>query len=324
MVFCFKMMIELEEDPSFLSAAYRAESVFWWCEQNISLRVENVALKVLGYIALLVPAIPVLLAQSIKLCSSRGYTYWKGEGEERLPEKTQILHFNVCMFPGSLPAQFGGIRTAGERMEELFTLIRKEDPDIVFLSEFSGTLSPRLYEGLKEKYAHFFVNIGPKGFGMGASLAVLSRIPIVSEPRFIPSKCIREGDQRFMERGYFVMETASASYLYTHLHPKDSPRAQEIRQEQLDEILEITSQDGKPWVIVGDMNIDRESPGYNAMQEKGFVDHLDNVPTCEEESIDYVLTLKGSDISVKGKVIPTDHLSDHEAVGAVICAPESN
>ncbi|MBF5059978.1 hypothetical protein [Candidatus Neptunochlamydia vexilliferae] len=104
------------------------------------------------------------------------------------------------------------------------------------------------------------------------------------------------------------METPNASYLYTHLSTEDGKKS-----EELDEILAITQ--GKRWVILGDLNIDR---GKAMVEKKGFIDHLDNVLTCEEESIDYVLTLKGSDISIKGEVIPTDHLSDHEAVRAVI------
>ncbi|MBF5060229.1 endonuclease/exonuclease/phosphatase family protein [Candidatus Neptunochlamydia vexilliferae] len=194
----------IEEDCDSLTIANRAESVLWYFQEHAFSPIENIAQRILCGLGMAFSLPLAIGSHLIKLCSSKRYTYWKGEEEELLPEQTQVLHLNVCMFPGSLPSAYGGMRTAGERMEELCTFIHKENPDIIFLSEFSGTLSPRLYEGLKEKYAHFFVNIGPKGFGMGASMAVLSRVPIVSEPKFIPSKTVHSGGQSYIKRGYFI------------------------------------------------------------------------------------------------------------------------
>ena len=260
-----------------------------------------------------------LLALSNKM-HSREYVYWKGEGELISPEQAKVMHFNACMFPGSLPYHFGGLTPATERMDKLFGKIESEKPDILFLSEFGSVFSGELYERLKENYKHFFVNIGMNALGLDASMAVVSKVPIFGRPEFIPTKIKAEGEQELIYRGYFIVETEKCNYLYAHLHPKETEKAKEIRKGQLDEIREITSQGEKPWVILGDLNIDRNKDEYETMSD--FNDYLGKETiTCEEgetkESIDYVLTRDGR-LKITVDVKPDLTLSDHSAVIATI------
>ncbi|MCB1107542.1 MAG: endonuclease/exonuclease/phosphatase family protein [Chlamydiia bacterium] len=264
---------------------------------------------------------------------SRAFTYWEGRGEEVRPYTRKVLHLNVCMFPGGLPYLFGGVKGAGERLENLKIFIQEVNPDIFFLSEFSQTLSGKLYDLFAQDYKHFFVNIGSNALGMDVSMAVVSREPIVSEPKFFPSNVPTEGDQKFCYRGYFFVETEKVNYLYIHLHPKD----EKIRQQQLLEIMEIVdeNQNGKGWVVLGDSNIQRGTEEHEAFKSKGFEDIVQkeygNVETCinglekgareNPESIDGVFVL--GDVSLRTTIHETyetlgQELSDHKGISAVI------
>jgi len=262
----------------------------------------------------------------------------KGEGEEVRPERPKALHLNACMFPGGLPYAFWGVRTAGERMEQLKVFVESINPDIFFLCEFSQTLSGKLFESFQEGYRHFLVNVGANAKGMDASMTVVSREPIVNEPKFFPSKIEAEGEQKSSYRGFFHVETEKVNYVYVHLHPKETDRAKEIRQEQLAEIKKITEDfaNGKAWVILGDINIERGSTGHQAMLEMGFCDVIQeqhgNVETCinglEEgekrnpESIDGFLVI-GGDLQMQTEIHdtyedPRKALTDHKGISALI------
>ena len=207
-----------------------AKSIFWRAEQNVHYtflpihqnhlgQSENKLIEIAKRLLIGPPALAItlLLAPFAILghvstalshaLQSKEFVYLEGLYEEISKDTLKIMHLNTCMLPGGLTYLFGGMRTAGERFNDLMHLIKFEDPDIVFLSEFSETLTPRLYESLKHLYKHFFVNIGSNAFGMDASLCVLCKIPLAKEPRFIPSLVEAAGTQRLMYRGYFILET---------------------------------------------------------------------------------------------------------------------
>ena len=269
---------------------------------------------------------------------SREFTYWEGQGEEASPERPKVLHLNACMFPGGLPYAFGGVRTAGERMEQLKAFVESINPDIFFLCEFSQTLSGKLFESFQEGYRHFLVNVGSNAKGMDASMTVVSREPIVNKPKFFPSKIKAEGEQKSSYRGFFHVETEKVNYIYVHLHPKETDRAKEIRLEQLAEIKKITedSASGKVWVVLGDINIERGSAGHQAMLEMGFRDVIQeqhgNIETCingleegekrDPESIDGFLVI-GGDLLMQMEIHdtyedPRKALSDHKGISALL------
>lgn len=269
---------------------------------------------------------------------SREFTYWEGLGEEVCPERPKVLHLNACMFPGGLPYAFGGVRTAGERMEQLKAFVESINPDIFFLCEFSQTLSGKLFESFQESYRHFLVNVGSNAKGMDASMTVVSREPIVNEPKFFPSKIEAEEEQKSSYRGFFHVETEKVHYLYVHLHPKETNRAKEIRLEQLAEIRKITEEfaNGKVWVVLGDINIERGSAGHRSMLEMGFRDLIQeqhgNVETCingleaggkrDPESIDGFLVI-GGDLVMQTEIHdtyedPRKALSDHKGISALL------
>ncbi|QVL56974.1 MAG: endonuclease/exonuclease/phosphatase family protein [Simkaniaceae bacterium] len=250
---------------------------------------------------------------------SREFTYWDGKGALINSEQLKVMHLNVCMFPGSLPCHFGKQTPGTERMEQLFQSIEDVQPHLLFLSEFSHVFSPELYDRLKGEYKTFLINIGSNALGNEASLVVVSKIPVL-KAQFIPTMVESAGVQKFSYRGYVIIETRDCMYLYAHLHPEETPIAKNIRRRQLDEIRHITDQGEKPWVILGDMNIDRNHDEYQNMY--GFIDHISKETiTCEEdgavESIDYVLT-RDKRLQVATEVKQDLKLSDHSIIIATI------
>lgn len=264
----------------------------------------------------------LLLGLSHRL-QSREYTYWQGMGDVVSPEQERVMHLNTCMFPGSLPYHFGKQVPANERMDALATKVQEKHPELLFLCEFSPVFSQKLYECLKGEYEHFFANIGSCALGMDASMTLISKVPILNAPRFIPTKISAEGDQKGMYRGYFIVETQTCKYLYAHLHAKDTERAKQIRKEQLDEIRSLTVDSSKPWMILGDLNVDRNQPEYENLHGFNDIIHQQHgkVTTCSEngveESIDYVLT-RDERLQVVTEVIQDLKLSDHSIITATI------
>ena len=238
---------------------------------------------------------------------SKEFTYWKGNGTEILsPINHKVTHLNTCMFPGGLPYLFGGMRTAGERLEQLGEFIHIIDPDLFFLCEISPTLSSSLYQLFSNSYTHFLINIGPSACGMDAAMAIISRVPILYA-HFFPSNTIAEGEQKLSYRGYFLVETEAINYLYVHLHPKDTKRAKEIRLEQLEEITNIINdnENHKPFVILGDFNVDRGNTNHKKMiNTMGFSDlfyekHGTMETATDGGSVDGILTLKKGEIRIR-------------------------
>ena len=183
--------------------------------------------------------------------------------------------------------------------------------------------STNLYEKIKEDYHLFVVNVGTMASGTDADLYFASKEKVISA-EFIPSLIPRIGDQKWMNRGYLVIETEKCKYLYTHLHPKESKEAKEVRRRQIeDEILPRMSEGKKPWLLVGDLNVDRNKEEYHIITTH-FTDHVGHVVTCQEgdvtESVDYILTLKGDRrLTVTNPQVVLDlDQSDHAAITVIV------
>lgn len=258
-----------------------------------------------------------------------------GLASSKTPDQTKVFHLNTCMFYGGLPHLFGGMRPAHERFDELAKVILAEDPDILFLCEFNRTLSNPMVDKLSDRYSYFFVDIGLNPLGMENCLFVASRVPILSA-HYIPFEKPGEGDQRYINRGFFAIEAEDRWYIYTHLHPRDGEADREMRQQQLDKIQEFIDQKtgGKPCVLLGDLNINRvEEPNtdYLSMIARGYSDpstdatrevYIGHEGKKEvNEVIDYILVNgKGNKIPLQVNTLDTSRdsnglpLSDHSAL----------
>lgn len=263
------------------------------------------------------------------LVHSHAWTVWKGGSKPISPTQVKVMHLNACMFEGSLPYHFGRQTPATERLDALEAKIKKNDPTLLFLCELGQTFSLSLYNRIHENYHLYVVNVGSMPSGFDSDLYFASKMDI-QKVDYIESEIPRIGDQRWMNRGYLIVETKEIKYIYTHLHPKISEEAQEVRRRQIEEeILPLMKEGAKPFLLVGDLNIDRNKEEYHLIT-KHFDDHIKNVPTCVEgdlsESVDYFLTLKGDyRIKITHPEVNLDpDLSDHATLTTIVGLAKKN
>ncbi|MBS0629260.1 MAG: endonuclease/exonuclease/phosphatase family protein [Verrucomicrobia bacterium] len=266
------------------------------------------------------------------------YTYLRGEGIEKLDDQNlKCMSLNACMFWGGLPIPFGGLRPAGERIDELAQLIQRENPDVLLLQEASFEASSELFERLKSDYAHCFTRIGPNPMQMESGLMVLSKVPLNS-PQFLPFP-----DQKGMQRGAFFIDTPSYTLINTHLKAGDEV---EERKRQFDlitqKIEDIKRDKNRNFFLMGDLNIDRihaeeeysstiseayHDPRKDRIEESStnvLVNHMRGKEVFAElsEMVDYAL-LHGdpSEVDLQTHFVdtysndrPYEALSDHKAL----------
>lgn len=184
--------------------------------------------------------------------TGKEFYYVKGNAQEKaLDQKVKLLTHNACMFFGGLPIQFGVSTPASARISRIVELIKKAEPDILFMQEVSFGPSRTLIHQLKDTYAHFFTRIGPSNLTMETCLFVASKVPILS-CKYVPFP-----NQRDKNRGYFVVETEQGWFINTHFIAGGKGNAKE-RRDQLALILiemQELSKKGKAPFLLGDLNI---------------------------------------------------------------------
>lgn len=320
---------------------WKAEAPFQYCllpfhpgeyGQEVNKTAEYTKRFFIAAVALptMVVTLPLLLLSFpltglARVYESDNYRHLSGMCPQRELSRPKFFHLNACMFFGGLPYVMGGVTPADSRFKELMATVKEVNPDILFLCEFNRTLSRPIHQNLKGIYSDFFVDIGLNAQGMENALMVASRVPIVSKPRYIPFSMKIEGEQKYLKRGFFAVETKGKWYIYTHLHPKDGAYDRDVRQRQLIEIqdfIDIRTGD-KPVILLGDLNINRlddSSHEYEAMIERGdFVDYFaDQHPDLATASDALDLRIKGSRkeappevidyalINPKGKEVPLE------------------
>ncbi len=168
---------------------------------------------------------------------------------------SKIMHLNACMFPGSLPLHFGGMRPAKERLGQLHDLIVERQPELLLLSEIQALSSDALLDILGRAFQCSYSHIGMKFFGFESCLFIASKVPMVTYPRFKPF--LAQGS-RFFRRGYVHMQFTNVDLFFTHIQVAEKSNEQEIAMQQLEEISrkmhEISST--KNVLLIGDLNID--------------------------------------------------------------------
>ncbi len=202
------------------------------------------------------------------------YDYKKGKAYPKTINEDKgltLLNWNVCFLPGKLPILFGGVLPWSLRIEKVTSRIEQLDPDIVCLQEvFEEKSALLLYEGLKERYTHFYLSIGPRNFGLspsslglGSGLFVASKYPI-SNPSYHPFT----DSQDYMKRGVFSFTLKEnnqyIAHIYTsHLAAFNTGPSPSYRKKQLEQILGLIKEKNTdcPVLLCGDLNIP-----YNSLE----------------------------------------------------------
>jgi endonuclease/exonuclease/phosphatase family metal-dependent hydrolase len=302
---------------SFLHKWARMQAhLFWWYTERFFshfffAKKECCSLiqKVLGFakkcclIALAAPLLSctLLLAEtelltriSAQIVAQKSFTYLLGRAKEKDLEKGKpltVFSLNTCFVAGGFSLFYGGVAPWTERVEPLIQKIREKDPDILCLQEVNDLdAAYRLYNELKDHYAHFYLNIGPKVLSQNSGLFVASKLAIM-DPSF---KAFDEisGTQKLVNKGFFdcqiLSHSKSVAHLFvTHLSPSSDdalPTEEEkgVRKKELEMIFAKMEKPSEkvPIIFAGDFNIERE-------QEESFVlkkDFLDPLPKGEKSN----------------------------------------
>lgn len=227
------------------------------------------------------------MKETIAAIPRMDYSYKKGDAPIKAlsmqSPSFSLLNFNVCFLPGSLPMLFGGMTPWELRIDKVAERIKQLDADIICLQEvFEEESAEILYEKLKNKYAHFYINIGPRNFGFNQESAGMSSGLFVASKYELqnPKFHVFKNTTYHMNRGFFEFslnkEGSEFAHVYTtHLEAFAHPPGPEFREEQLREILAVMDENNKKSkgnaaiILCGDLNIPWSSkePAEQILQE---------------------------------------------------------
>ncbi len=175
----------------------------------------------------------------------------------------KLATFNICCFDGGFPYLFGGLDPAFKRVDRIAEEILNLKSDIVAIQEANDTTTEKLIEKFKEEYSECYYHIGSSPVFFSSGIVLFSKIPIISEPLYIPYP-----HARFLKRGFFVFETEKFNGIITHLTPGKEQNT--YRKIEIGLILEHVKkeQNKKPFVLMGDFNSERP------MEVEGFFDSM--------------------------------------------------
>ncbi len=257
------------------------------------------------------------------------YLYLRSDAPEKTENEEQdtLLTLNACMFPGCLPMLFGGVSPARTRTEALAQLIHEVDPDTFCLQEVSAPAAYQLYDLLKDRYAHFYFNMGMRPFWLESSLFCATKRPVTGKPAFLNYQI--ENMQKGMSRGLFYFETQMSRLLTTHLQPHNGEEYEAIRRLQLQCAIQaidiLQAENPKYSFLLGDLNIARlNADGKDEYTLSGIKEYFNDPylrkypfltpesATCKDndtfELIDYSLLAKCSN-PPELEVLPIDTMS---------------
>jgi hypothetical protein len=196
--------------------------------------------------------------------SSSHATYFRGTDVSASKNSPySILTLNACMMDRDLPTRYGGMTPADERIDRLADFILREDPDIFLGQEIMSNAGQKLYERLKDKYAHFWIGIGKIPGKEESGLFVASKKPILQEPQFVPfldqdqvDKKYFPNQTRFLERGFFYFDLGGFFIVTSHLEGGSEQYGAPLhRIHQLQLITNTMDLLDKPYIVTGDLNL---------------------------------------------------------------------
>ncbi|MBX9923703.1 MAG: endonuclease/exonuclease/phosphatase family protein [Rhabdochlamydiaceae bacterium] len=212
------------------------------------------------------------LQQTLSSQTKLAYTHLKGKGSAKKDAKTlSVLSFNTCCLWDMLPMIWGGILPWELRIDELAKKIKEQNADLICFQEiFDFKASTALYEKLKGSYKYFYINIGPRNFGLSpGSFGLSSGLFVASRYEIQKPKFIAFGKNSPPERtyGFFFgnllhQEQVIAQFVTTHLQPFNSSEGKSWRNKQIKQILTfMRSQEpiNVPFLLCGDLNTEWRS-----------------------------------------------------------------
>lgn len=282
------------------------------------------------------------------------YIYRQGDLDcKQLSDKNSftLLSWNICCVSGGYSITDGGVIPWQERIDKIIDKIKEKDADVLALYEtFDLDSSFYLYDHLKNSYAHFYFNIGPKSVGVSSGIFVASKYEI-DNPSFIPfSQKSLVGRTKNCKKGIFSFDLKSsrsfATLLISHLQHSEEPQratAEEIKSRcsQMDAILQHAKQrySDRCLIVAGDLNLDDAEFAQLPLQEfsrgtRDFKEHktwggdsfcaaLEGKEGSKALNLDHTMMLKETTAGLQSFLVESgfdakhyhpDALSDHHGI----------
>lgn len=251
-------------------------------------------------------------------------------------EEVRHIHSDIDGHLSTLSLNVGFPKaTFSNKIEKLSLLISQEDADLVFISEAYGESGDSLYTLLSSLYPYSSYEWG------GATNCLYSKYPFRWNHRVardidpyafacrfyvqLPEEeialyCCHLSSNNIREDGSYVPlgEVNSLSDLYVYY--QNYRRASNVRKKIVSAIIEDVDKENV--LIIGDMNDIASSKALSQLVDSGFVNAWDESGKGSGNTIHSPIPLRIDHIYAKNfrvvsaSVIPTNGLSDHDAVKA--------
>lgn len=212
----------------------------------------------------------IALRGMVSQIESYPFIHYRGEAQEKSLENGEfsLFSFNACCVGAGYAISDGGVVPWPFRIDEIAKKVRDQDADVTCLYEiFDIQTALILYEKMKDKYAHFYFNIGPRAVGISSGMFVASKFAI-ENPQFVAfSKEMLVGRTKNAEKGHFSFDLKTqgqsfATIITTHLqqseecaYPTDEEK--EARRQEMEMVMNKVDQvKDHAIVVTGDLNLD--------------------------------------------------------------------
>jgi len=204
------------------------------------------------------------LAVKLEKFEKTPYEYLKGKAvEKRVEGEVKILSWNTSLLPGRLAQYIGGQSPWYQRVELIAEILQAQKADVICLQEVHAEPAAlALYEALKDQYAHFYCNMGPKimasqmsDIGLNSGLFIASKLPL-TEVHFEVFK--HPKGQKEVNKGFFFakIKGSELAFVTSHLDPFNEPPSQEVRYEEMQKMLAFLNTKSECLkILTGDLNI---------------------------------------------------------------------
>lgn len=283
------------------------------------------------------------------------FIYYRGKlPDEQFEVSFSLLSWNICCPAGGYSISDGGVMPWSFRIDKILAKITEQDIDVISLYEVFDTASGfYLYEKLREKYAHFYFNIGPRAIGPSSGIFIASKAKITN-PEFTPfPKHMLVGRTKNSEKGVFSFniqtKKGNVKIYTTHLQHSEEPQYptdEEVwaRGKEMKLIVDKVGQEVGSVILTGDLNLDNKEYAQSSwagnFQEVSFAKNDSRTwggdKFCAEMvgkrvsgplNLDYALATKQSALKMETFLIATgydtkkctrDALSDHRGLVSLV------
>ena len=271
--------------------------------------------------------------------------------KDKKPEFLSLLSWNICCIPSGHVITDGGVMPWTFRIDAIEKKVHAHDADVVCLYEvFDIQTARHLYSSLKDRYAHFYFNIGARGKGVSSGLFVASKYEIKNPSFTAFPKEMLVGRTKSAEKGFFMFDLAHfATVVTTHLQHSEEPafpdqenKEVDARRQEMELIMKKTDQvKNRALIITGDLNMD--DPEYEASSwaksfDRGvvalpsgaktwggdeFCAKLVGKKASQPLNLDHTMIRQGSAVSIQTDLVRSGYqagifnqkaLSDHEGL----------